>query len=40
MSGIVSKKKVDDALAVHVSDSSGRMRRHTGMQSRLNGQHE
>jgi len=40
MSGIVSEEKVNDTLAVHVSDIPQRKRRRTGMQSRLNGQHE
>jgi hypothetical protein len=40
MCGIVPKKKVDNALAVHVSEISGRKKRRTGMQSRLSGQHK
>jgi len=39
MGGIVPKEKVDDALAVHVSDIFGRKRRRTGTRSRLSSQH-
>jgi hypothetical protein len=40
MCGIVPEEKVDNALAVHVSDISGRKERRTGMQSRLRSQHK